>query len=821
MNNRAEFAPLQRREAPSAKAIRVRAALLGSAAVLALAPGWASAAERPPLTPIAATQVTSATDADAASVVTDVLVTARYRSESSQKVPIGITAITSQQIESLEGTFNLKQLMQQLPSLNIQGFSGRNQTTTIRGLGTNAGGTNDGLEQGVGLYIDGVYRPRTGTAITDLVDVDSIQLLRGPQGTLFGKNTVAGAIDIRTKEASFTREDSAEVTVGNYNYVRGALSLTGPITDDVAFRLSYLYTSREGLIYNTVYKKNWDDLNNNSVRGDLVYKPNDRLKIRATVDYSNQIGNVGFYSIKSVLPTTKANGSVVKGFYQHASDVGYTPIAIDPFARQVDLNSSQHDKMPSYGGQIRIDYQLGGFALTSISAYRNWRWVPHYDGDQIGADVSPLGIVATHQQQVSQEFRVASPTGQRLEYTAGLYYFYQIANDHQYTSYGTDAAKWLISPTAPDALLNGLVSFSHVTPATHSYAAYGQATYHLTPSWSLTGGLRYTYEQKTGSYDGRAEGAVADVSTLPAAWQVVNPLTGLTLAESTRAKFAPEGAYSAARTGDNISGTFSVSHDLTDDVHGYLSYSRGYKSAGINLVNQSLGVNIFVKPEQVDDYELGLKSQFFQRRLEVNANLFLTRDANYQANYIDTSVTPTAAYITNVGTAESRGVEFDVRASPIEGLNATLSAVYDEARYVSYGKAPAPYLTSYTGFKDLSGAEASGAPRWALGATVEYAHPLSIAAQSGLEGYIGGDFSLRSHFFGAVNDDIFSLVPGYQLFGAHAGLRSSKGWDASLWVRNLLDEKYFNTASVSASYGVALATLGEPRTFGVTLKAKY
>ena len=155
--------------------------------------------------------------APADEAVGDIVVTARYRQENAQKVPIAITALSGSQLEA-QGVSNIKQALQQLPSLNIQGFSGRNQTITIRGIGTNAGGTNDGLEQGVGLYIDGVYRPRTGSVINDLVDIESIQLLRGPQGTLFGKNTVAGAIDVRTREPEFANGASGELTYGNYNY---------------------------------------------------------------------------------------------------------------------------------------------------------------------------------------------------------------------------------------------------------------------------------------------------------------------------------------------------------------------------------------------------------------------------------------------------------------------------------------------------------------------------------------------------------------------------------------------------------------------------
>jgi iron complex outermembrane receptor protein len=788
--------------APTLKALLLTAAALSPGAVWAqpLAEAGSAPADAPSVN-VAAAEVDA------------LVVTARYRNEDVQTVPIPVTTLGVQQLEALGGTFNLKQLMQQLPSLNIQGFSGRNQTTTVRGIGTNAGGTNDGLEQGVGLYIDGVYRPRTGTAITDLVDVESIQLLRGPQGTLFGKNTVAGAIDIRTQEPSLKPEWKTELSTGNYKYLRGYLSYTGPITDTLALRVSYLRTEREGLAYNTVYKKRWDNLDNNAYRLDLLYKPSDAFKLRVTADYSIQKGNMGFNVVTAVLPTTKANGSVVRGFYEKAASVGYTPITIDPFARKVDLDNSQFDRMPSWGVQSRADWQVGGFTLSSISAYRDWRWIPNYDGDQIGANVSTQGIVDTVQTQFSQELRLVSPDERRVQYTAGLYYFWQEADDWTTSAYGRDAAKWLLGPTYPDAVLNGVASVAHVVPATKSYAAYGQATWNVRPDLRLTAGLRYTYEKKTGLYDAKAAGVVTPIADLPVAWQA--------LATTARANYAPVGRYEAAWDGDNISGLLSASYDLADDVHVYASYSRGYKSAGINLVRQTLGVDIFVDPEKVDDYELGLKTQLLDRRLELNGNLFWATDQNYQANYVNTTVSPAATYIANTGTLRSRGVEIDARAAPFAGLTATLSATYNEARYQSYKNASAQYLSSYLGVKDLSGSEASGAPRWSVAATLRYAHPVTLPGGGGGEAYIGGDYSLRSHFFAAVNDDIFSLVPSYQLVGLNGGLRSDKGWDASLWVRNLFDKDYFNTLSVNATYGIVQGTLGEPRTFGVTLRAKY
>jgi iron complex outermembrane receptor protein len=791
---------------------RILVTALPAAALLAATPafGVAPAAE-------AAASETTAADADQ-SGVGEITVTARYRTESVQKVPIGITTIPAETLAK-QGAFNIKQVVQQLPSLNIQGFSGRNQTITIRGIGTNAGGTNDGLEQGVGIYVDGVYRPRTGSVITDLIDTESVQLLRGPQGTLFGKNTVAGAIDIRTREPVFAPEARAEFTYGNHEYLRGYASLNSTIGDTIAFRVSYLRTQRQGLIYNTTYDEHWDNLDNHSGRGDLIWKPTSDFKLRVIADYSIQKGDMGFYSVSGVLPTTLANGTEVRGFYRRAADVGYTPIAIDPFARRVDIDSSQYDKMPSWGVQARADWALpGGTTLTSITAYRNWKWIPNYDGDQIGANIIQESVVITDQQQFSQELRIASSGERTIDYTGGLYYFWQEADDVSYQRYGRDASVWLTTPNngsqtaaasgLPVAALNNLEAFAHVVPATKSYAAYGQATWNITPAFRLTGGLRYTYEHKSGLYDAYAGVNIAPLSSFAPAQQAA--------IAARRAALAPTSSYTATKNTSNLSGTVIAAYDMSPDVHSYASYSRGYKSPGINLVARANGIDIFVKPEKVDSYEVGLKSRLFGGKAEINLAAFWIDDNNYQANFTNTNVTPNVSYITNVGKVRSRGVEFDARANPFDGLTVTAAGTYNDAYYVSYRGASAQYLTSYQTTVDLSGRTASGAPKWSLTGTAEYTRSVGS-----VDVFAGGDASYRSGYYAAVNLDPFSYVPGYSLFGIHAGIRQPDSrWDVSLWVRNLANKNYFNTKAINAQIGVINAALGEPRTFGLTLRGR-
>ncbi|TPG54603.1 TonB-dependent receptor [Sphingomonas glacialis] len=782
-------------------------------ATTALAPAYAGDAPAAP-TPAAAAAAPAAEPpaapaaADGAS--DDIVVTARYKNETLQSVPIAITALSAAQIGAIGGQTSIKNLANFAPSVTIQGFSGRNQTITIRGLGTNSGGTNDGLDQGVGLYIDGVYRPRTGTVINDLLDVDSVQVLRGPQGTLFGKNTVAGAIDVRTKLPSFTPEVSTDLTYGNYNYMRAQASISGGLTDTLALRVSGLVASRDGTIYNTTQKQDWDDYTNVAAKADLLWKPSDTLSFRLIADYARQSGNMGFYVSGQVLPTTLANGASAKGFYAHAADVGYTPIAINPYNRQTDINGSQAIAMPSGGVTARVDATiLGGHTLTSITAGRFWKWIPNWDGDQFGADVLGQATVATDQKQFSQELRLTSPSGHTLEYTAGLYYFYQKADLKQEVSFGRDAAKWYLGAAAPSALLNGLDTFSYLNPSTNSYAAYGQATWHVAPGTSLTGGLRYTYETKAGSYNAVNVGTVAPISSLPLAYQAS--------AAAIRASFAPDGgAYSASRSKGTVSWLLSANQDIGDDVHAYASYSRGYKSAGINLVRKSAGINIFVEPEKVDSYEIGVKTQLFDRHVQFNTALFWAIDQNYQANLYD--VSNRISYLGNAGKVQSRGVEVDLRATLAKGLSLSGSGSFTDAKYIRYTNAICPFLQSYKTSCDISGQRLSGTSKWVGAVQAHYEAPLSET----LVGYVAGDASYRSKFYSAVNDDPFSEIKGYALVGAQLGVRAARGtWDVSLWGRNLLNKNYLVTSTVNATWGITQVGLGDPRTYGITLRNRF
>lgn len=796
---------------------RVSVRLLCSAALavpaaLAAGAGQAAAAENP----VAVDQESArpvAAEEGQGQAVDDILVTARFRREDAQSLPVAISSIGRSQLETLGPTFNLFQLAQQLPSLNIQGYTGRNTTLNIRGIGNLAGMTSDGLELGVGVYVDGVYRARAGQALTDLVDVESIQLLRGPQGTLFGKNTVAGAIDIRSVEPRPEWALNVEGSYGSFDYARLAVTGQAPLSPDAAIRLSYLRNSRDGYIHNVRRRERLDNLDNHSVRGDVLFEPG-VVKLRLIADYSRNEGNLGYALPIQVLPTTLANGAPFIGFYDRAAASGYTPLPIDPFARRIDSDQRAFSRTENWGVQGRIELPVGRLTLSSITAYREWNYYPETDADFLGADIFS-GATGTEQRQFSQELRLASPGGERIDYTLGLYYLYQRTDNIFPVRYGADFATWLLGlPASLGPAVAELGSIGVTRPATRSYAAFGQATWTFADAWRLTAGLRYTYERKSAFFETSVGGNPAPLSSFPE--ELRSTVADL------RAALAPVATWQDNRNFDDFSGTLALQHDFAPGASGYLSYSRGFKSGGVNLGQRAPGQDVFVDPEIVDAFELGVKSRLLDSAIEANLALFWTDVRDFQANSLDILVTPPAASIRNAGKLRSRGVELDVRARVAEGLNLNLSGAYTDARYVRYVNAPPAFLYRYLPVVDLSGEPVAGVPRWALSANANYSRAIAQSGDGPIEFFTAADVVYRSGFFSDGTNDIFSHVPSRTLLGASLGIRGGRGaWEIQLWGRNLLQSRYFNVAIPVPSLGLALGPVGEPRQFGVTVRGRF
>jgi iron complex outermembrane receptor protein len=741
-------------------------------------------------------------DADRGKVVgvTEVIVTARRRSERLQDVPIAVSAISGAQLDA-KGVFEVQQLQYEVPSLNVATPNPRQTNIAIRGLGNNPAA--DGLAASVGLYIDGVYLDRPGMANFDLDDVAQVEVLRGPQGTLFGKNTTAGALSVTTKAPSFTPEVEAEASFGDYDLQRYQATVSGPINDQLAVRVAAYSTDRSGFLKNIELGGSDLSLRREGVRAQALWKPNDDFSLRVIGEYGQEADSQGAFTLYSAGPTSSANPHFVP-FQTWLNHLGLSQATAYPSGLETALNLDQHLAETQYALTADAEWKLpGGFTLTSITAGRYWTFVPHNDFDWGPAAAINAQGAADYDTQYSQELRLASPTGGTLEYISGLYVFWKQLRNDSITTYGPQYSQGLGALGNPT--LNNGTSEIKTDPRTQSYAAFAQATWRIDPKWSATFGLRGTYETQSESitrYPFVGGTGTPPISVAPYAG-------GLTVSDWTPSELA------------------SLSWKPVSNVLAYASVSYGAKAGGFNspAVPQSTtgvieSVNILkVKQERALDYETGVKTTLLDHRLVLDADLFWTEVKDYQANTIANGPTGTfLSLITNVGRVRTRGGEVEATATPFEGLKLNASAGYNDATYLSFPGAPSVQgVLAPT--QNLSGRPVVQAPKWTANIGGVYSHGVG----AGFEGYLGADYGWKSGFYGYIDDSAYSWVPGHGLANFRLGLKSPGGrYEAILWVTNAFDARsVYMVVPASTGSGGYFANPTEPRFYGVTLRAKF
>lgn len=749
---------------------------------------------------------------------TQIVVTARRREERAQDVPIALTAVSGDTLERA-GAISITQIAQLTPTLVIRNNNARNTFANIRGLGSNSD-QNDGLEIGVGFYIDDVYYGRIGGSQFDFVDLDRVEVLRGPQGTLFGKNTTAGAISITTRGPSFDYGFTGEATLGEqgYHQVRG--SLTGPLVKDLAaFRVTVSDTHRDGTLYNIYNGRQINDYDNFSTRGQLLLTPSSNLDIRIIGDYSKQTSYSRTTSVVGLF-TKFANGATItNNWLDRATRGGYTPRfdIRDPFAREVDVNGPVQADMKGYGVSGKVDWDLGPVSLTSITAWRGWDWLPDNDTDNTPLAVTLRSGTDNHQRQFSQELRLASNGTRKIDYVAGLYYFWQNVNGLGHYQQGPASASWN-NPNANQTLanyaLNGFLSYSVIEPITKSYAAFGQATWHATDELSVTAGLRFTHEKKTGLFDQYTAGG-NDLSTLSAA----NRAT----AQALRNAIYPVKRYTTGLKDNALTGQLSVAYKFAPDVLAYATYSHGSKSGGLSLGDLPAGVSPVVKPETIDSWELGLKTQFLDRAVTLNAAAYWTEVKDYQAGVTEQigNTSSTIRYISNIPGVRSRGVEVDLIVAPTRWVRLTASAAYNDATYKDYKNAQvAPENRNLTQVQDLTGVQLANAPKFIYNISADLVQPISLFTPDD-ELYARLDYNHRSSNDTSGNNSIYTRIAGYGVANARVGVRfADTRYDLAVWATNLFDTQYYESLSAS-NQGLITGVLGNERTFGATLRVRF
>jgi len=741
----------------------------------------------------AAASDSATTDAsDGHAGLDEVVVTARRRSENVQDVPIPITALGGDALDQ-SGTYRLEDLNDRMPSLNVQFANPRQSSIAVRGLGNNP--ANDGLESSVGVYLDDVYLGRPGMANQDLIDLDQVSLLRGPQGTLFGKNTTAGVLNLSTSAPSFTPGGMIETSGGNYGYYQLRGTVTGPIDDDtLAGRFTYSKTYRDGFVDDVTDGRRLNGVEREGFRGQLLFKPHDALSVRVIADYEEENSPCCVSVLYNVGPN---DGASLKA---HLAAADATEI-YDPNFLSTSINDPQYMRVRQGGGSVQVNLRLeGGYSLTSITAYRSWQFLPTNDADATSVSAIINAGQEVDDEQWSQEIRLASPTGGAIDWVAGLYYFYQYQSNMTFTQYGPDAHALYGLP----AFYNNAYSQVREYPETDSYAAFGQGTWHITEQWSLTAGLRDTQEDKSSQIERNPPiGAPGIDLVLPA-----------------------YGSGDLRISDNDVSWLGSLNFQFDPNLLGYASASRGAKAGGINEAVPAghLGVSsLYVAPETANDYELGLKSTWLDQRLLFNVNLFWTDVKDYQATQLEQSSPGVFVQtLTNIGGVRTRGVETEFTTKPFDWLSFDLNASYNDAIYTSYANAPCSIESTLAGLVtcNLTGQQVVGAPRWVVNPDLKLSHDLG----AGIAGYALAGYSWRSSFFGTPDNSEYAVVKSYGLLNVRVGLRGDLGsrakWDLSAWADNALDKRYLVGGITAPTFGAYSLFPGNPRFWGATFRVE-
>ncbi|HWU95688.1 MAG TPA: TonB-dependent receptor, partial [Sphingomonas sp.] len=631
----------------------------------------------------------------------EIVVTARRREERAQDVPIAISVIGGATIENT-GATNLNRLQTALPAVQFYSSNPRNSAINIRGLGAPFGLTNDGIEQGVGFYLDQVYIGRIGASTFDFVDVERVEVLRGPQGTLYGKNTTAGAINITTRAPSFTPEAKVELTLGNYDLISGKASVSGPLVDDkLAIRISSAVTSRRGTIYNTATDEYVHKQSTSSFRGQLLWKVNEDIDLTFAGDWNlqNPVCCVQYY-----VRTGATQRPLARQYAALAAALSYAPPSTDPFDRKIDLDADLNSRQEIGGASLVANWNLGPATLTSVTAWRYWDWQPRNDRDFIGLPITTVSQNPSQQKQFSQELRLSSNGDGRLDYTLGAFFFHQTIDTQGSQVQGAAASRWLLS--GADALnpnvLNGLTSTNTINFDNTSFALFGKLNWEPVDGFHIAPGLRLNYDKKSGYYDSVVSIHNAQYNFDASADNVAALFAATSGAARTTFQnqintLAPQ-RYSPRFSDWNVSGDITVSYDFSPDIHAYATYARSFKSGGINLSglplnSTSTGVDLStqtVKPEKVDHFEIGLKTQFLDRRLTINAAGFWTEIRDYQATVNNNAINVIRGYLANAGKVRSRGFEWDASFRPGKAFNIYFNGAYTDAKYIDFKNAPCP-----------------------------------------------------------------------------------------------------------------------------------
>lgn len=722
--------------------------LLASAATL-LAGTYAgqAAAQSAPAQP-------AAVEAQSTNQLADLIVTARKRSESLQKVPVAVSVVSGDLVRE-QNRNNVTDLISMIPSVDLRPQpSNKDVDLLIRGLGTIT--TSAGVEASVSTVIDGVVLARPGQMVSDLVDLDHIEVLRGPQGTLFGKNASAGVINIVTNNP--TPEPSGYIE-GSY-YEGDQYRLTGVangeiIKDVLSGRIALLTSSYKGNITNLYNGSTVNGFRSEGGRAKLLYTPTNNLSVLFGADYmyTNSSFAPEVYLTNSNVAYPSGHVTFNNNLLAALANEGITPHYGNT---NVSLDTQPNDKDLSAGVFTQVDYSFGGYTLTSITAYRYWRNVQRQDIDVHSGltsltpvKMADLGHVRTR--QYSEELRLSSPKGGFIDYVIGAYFLH--APDKE--DYRRDTTQLTSS---------GLVAnygFNKFGATSTNYSVFGEANINFTDSFRAIAGLRLVRDNLR-FYTDR-------FSTSP------TPVPGV------QPSFAASGSTKVTDYADRL----GLQYDVNSNIHTYVTYSRGYKGPAYNVFfNMNALQTNKLNPETSNDYEAGVKSTLFDRRAQLDIALFDDKVSNYQANEPDIVAGTVVTRLINAGKVSTKGVEVDLAARPTDDLTVNVNYAYVDAKIDRFNCPPGASASC-----DVNGKPLPFAPKNKVTLGAQYVAYSSDRFRVDVR----SDYSYQSSQQNSITQTPDTIAPGYGIWNGSVALTDRKlDWSARLMVFNILNKHYYS-----------------------------
>jgi iron complex outermembrane recepter protein len=766
----------------------------------------------------------------------EIIVTASRRTEKLQDVAMSVSAFTSDFLAD-SGVNQLAGLEQYTPNLKITpGSDSRSTSIRIRGIGSI--GTNSGIDPSVGLFIDGIYQGRAGMSISDLVDVERVEVLRGPQGTLYGKNTAAGAISVITKPPTDEFESMLELNydTNELGELRGMVNI--PLGDSPhAMRLSGWVANGDHLYENNYTGEGINDVDKWGGRGRMLFdlegtSPSEGFgRFILSFDYTKEDTDCCAFSVMdydglSTLnsPSTNtpsaewqqmlglnAQGQQIMRYNAFEDSAGFSPPQADPFGDDYWFNAEMYNKVDVGGVGLEWNRELDNTStVTFLNAWRSYQSDSVFDGDFTAYDASTT-TTDVDLDQYSSELRLTSPGGQTVDYQGGLYYYYS-----EFDSLGTLTQS---AALADNIILTGDLTMGDVFPdgtintdtnlyTTTSYAAFGHATWNISEQFSVALGLRYTRETK--ERDGSQITTPSSVLDIP-------PLVG------------PDIYYDEKRTDSDLSPTINLRYFFNPDVMGYATVSRGFKSGGYNQRREIEESNGEFDEETATNYEIGWKSSWSDRRLQFNGTLFFVTYDDFQAQ----TFTGSSLRVNNAGDMESYGTELELLFIPMADMTMGSAIGYNKAEYKSFDRAQCTVEQAFVDWyidkngqdgapgtntlclQDLGGKPLDNAPEWTVSSYLQYDRELAenLQGTARLEHSYIDDYYLDQDLDEHMTNDSVNLI---NLRLTLSNL--ARDWEVSLWGRNMLDEEYYALGYDIPTLGGFAGIVAPQATYGITLR---